>query len=371
MTDICMVLIDNIRYDGRVRKEIGTLVRAGHQVELIVSDYGRTGSGGEELGINIHYIPMRLWSQSSMNLLEKLLFNLKAASIIKKIAPSYIHCHDLDCLLAGVWTKNKIKAQLVFDAHELFPEQWGGMKEKMWSCIERWCIRSCDYIIFPEKNRIAYFKTKYKNIPEPLLLQNFPRKSDILTENPDLFREIYPIERKQNIILCIGTIHPLWRNIEELIDSMTVCGDEFVLVIIGSFTNNRYKDDLYQRIDETGLKSRVFIHDTVPHDEIMRYMASADIGIAFYSNINLNNYYCASNKLYEFIALEKPVLTNDYPGLLQTVECFRQGICLTEVTPKSLVDAYMRACDPELVTPGANKYFWEDEEHILLQLYDK
>jgi hypothetical protein len=33
-----MVLLSNIRYDGQARKEIKTLVKAGNQFELIVSD---------------------------------------------------------------------------------------------------------------------------------------------------------------------------------------------------------------------------------------------------------------------------------------------------------------------------------------------
>jgi glycosyltransferase involved in cell wall biosynthesis len=367
-----MVLLSDIRYDGRARKEIKTLVKAGHQVELIVSDYSGTGIPDEDLKINIHYIPMRLWSRASINFFEQFLFNQKAASIIKAINPTHIHCHDLNTLSSGIWAKEKTKAKLTFDAHELYPESLGGVKGSVWNYIERIGVKRCDYIVIPEKNRIKYFKRKYSNIPEPFLLQNFPRKADILTENIDIFRKTLPIDKKQKIILHTGTMHPR-RHIEELIDSMPLCNEEFVLILLGGLrkTYAQYKELLHKKIHNLGLSGRVFLLNSVPHVDIIRYMASADIGTAFYSNININNYYCASNKLYEFIALEKPILTNNYPGLLENVERFRLGVCLSEVTPKSLAKAYIDAHNPELVNLGAKKFFWEDEEYVLLQLYDE
>ena len=371
MADICMVLKGNIRYDGRVRKEISTLVSAGHHIELIVPDLNKTCSDGTELGINIHYVPLKIWSTASMNFLENLLFNRRAASIIKKLKPTHIHCHDLDSLLAGVWVKETVKAALIFDAHELYPESWGGTREKIWGYIEKLCIRSCNYIIMPEKNRITYFKGKYPHISKLFLLQNFPRRRDIPNGQLDLFRSIYPIGKEQKIILYTGSMEPSRRNIGELIDSMAMCGKEFVLMILGGTRSNSSKEAFHKRINHLGIEDRIFIHNAVPHKNILQYMASADVGTAFYRNSNINNYYCASNKIYEFIALEKPVLTNNYPGLLETVERFRQGVCLAEITPKNLTEAYIQAIDPGLIIPGAKKYFWEDEEHILLQLYDR
>jgi glycosyltransferase involved in cell wall biosynthesis len=365
-----MVLIGNIHFDGRVRKEIATLIKAGNKVDLIVSDYRKNQSGGEDLGVQIHYIPTKIWTNTLMNLWENWSFNCKAAAIIRKINPTHIHCHDLPSLASGVWAKKKTRSKLVFDAHELYPESWGGIKERIWEYIEKKFIKSCDSIIMPEKNRIAYFKKKYPEVCEPILLQNFPRKKDISTMKFDLFREKYPINREQKIILHTGYIAP-GRNVEELVDSMTMCGSEFILILLGGARKNYdgYRKFLYTKINNYGLLNRVFIHESVPHTEILKYMASADVGTAFYRNTNMNNYYCASNKLYEFIALGKPVITNNHPGLLESVEQYQQGICLEQVNPEILAKSYARANDPKHVTPGAKKFFWEDEEYSLTQLY--
>ena len=367
MTHIGMVLLGDIRYDGRVRKEIDTLVRAGHNIELVVADFSRNASGGEDLGVKIHYIPITLHGNPLKNFFEQILFNRRAASVLRNMHPTHVHCHDLTSLLAGLWAKKKLKAKLVFDAHELRPESLWGIRARVWSYIEKRTIGSCDDILMPEKNRITYFKKKYPHIPEPLLLENFPRERDLPTQKFDLFRSIYPIRKNQTIILYIGSITPQ-RYVEELIESMMICSNQFALVILGS-TFKGYENILQKKIRQMNLTNKIFLHPPVPHSDILRYMASCDIGIALYRNDNINNYYCASNKLYEYIALNKSVLTNNYPGLLEVIKIFNQGVCLEDVNSESLAKAYVYLVDSTYVTPGRRKFFWEDEASVLTQLY--
>ena len=369
MADIVMVLLEDIRYDGRVRKEVGTLVRAGHRVELVVADYSNSRSDGADLGVTIHYIPRRIWSSPWRNFLAKLSFNLKATSVIKQLKITHIHCHDLETLLAGIWSKQRTGATLILDAHELIPESMYGLKKLIWNSIEKRCIKKCDRIIIPEKNRINYYKNKYPYIRQPLLLENFPKQSDIPTEKINIFREIYPINESQKIILYTGILRSK-RHIEDLIHSMNMCEEEFALVILGNAFKG-YEETLREKINQLDLADRIFLHGAVPHTEILRYMASCDIGTAIYANTDLNNYYCASNKLYEYIALEKAIVTNNYPGLLETVQAFNQGVCLAEITPKSLAESYAKAADSNLVKPGTKKYFWDGQEEILLHVYEK
>jgi glycosyltransferase involved in cell wall biosynthesis len=368
MAHIGMVLLGDIRYDGRVRKEIGTLRSAGHDIELVVADFRGDASGGEDLGVKIHYIPTTLHKNPLENFFEQILFNRRAASVLQRIRPSHVHCHDLASLLAGRWAKKKLNAQLVFDAHELKPESLEGIRARFWGYVEKSSITSCDRILMPEKNRITYFKKKYPHIPEPLLLENFPRERDLPAQKFDLFRSIYPIEKDQCIILYTGSIAPQ-RYVEELIESMVMCESRFTLIILGRAYKG-YEETLQRKIRDMSLTDRAFLHPAVPHSEILQYMASCDIGLAFYRDDNINNYYCASNKLYEYIALEKSILTNNYPGLLEVVERFKQGLCLDDVSPRSLAKAYPYAIDPGHVTPGVKKFFWEDEADVLTQLYE-
>jgi len=367
MARICMVLRGDIRYDGRVRKEIATLHRYGHAIELIVSDFTGMRLGGDDLGVPVHYLHCRISQNPAANFADQILFSYKAARIARRLRPTHIHCHNLQGLLAGVWAKRTTNAKIVFDAHELMPESLDGARRKVWDLIERRSIFYSDHILMPESNRIAYFENKYVGIPKPVLLQNLPRRDDIPQGTFDVFRETYPITREQTIVLYTGLIAP-GRCVDELIEALMMCDPRFVLVVLG-FAYKNYAETLKQRIKELDLSNRVFLHDPVPNTEIIKYMASCDIGVALYRNTDINNYFCAPNKVYEYIALGKPIITNDYPGLVEAVKKHGQGICTGSLSPTVLAESCERAADRSVVKGGRRKCFWEEQEGILLKIY--
>lgn len=367
MTKVVMVLIGNIKYDGRVRKEIASIKSANISVELIVTDYQDSEDAGDELGIKIHYIKAKKHSAPILNFIDSLIVNYKASRLLKKISPEFVHCHDLNTLLSGVLYKKSGLGKLVYDAHELFPESLGGTREKIWDFIERYCISSCDKIIMPEKNRAKYFMKKYSTKAEIGILENFPRECDIENVEKDILRKSLAISDEKIIVLHTGSISP-GRYVEELIDALAISPREIVLVLIG-ISWGGYDQILRRKIDNKNLRDRVFICPPVPHSRILSYIASCDIGTAFYRNTNLNNFYCASNKLYENIALCKPVLTNNYPGLIETVGKNNLGVCVEQIDAESLADAILKAIDLRSTLRTSDEYLWEKQHGLLAELY--
>jgi glycosyltransferase involved in cell wall biosynthesis len=367
MAHIVMTLIGNIEYDGRVRKEIATLRDADHSVELFVSDFSGQQAGGEGLQIPIHFIPMKLRRTAAGNFAEQLLFNLRAYRKIRKIAPDYIHCHDLTALLAGALAHSPGKNVLIFDAHELLPESMGGAKRKIWGFIEKFCVRRTDIALLPERNRLEYFSKKYPFLKDLRLLENFPRRQDLPARKSDALREKFGIPADKTIVLHTGAIAPA-RHVDDIVDAIARCDGSIVAVILGlSFKG--YAETVQSKINELELNDRVFLHGPVPHSEMLNVMAACDVGTALYRNDNVNNYYCASNKLYECIALGKAVVTNDYPGLQNVVADNRLGICLARVDADSLADAFQRAADETELALGSRAYYWEDQAAALTGIY--
>lgn len=367
MSHIIMTLIGNIQYDGRVRKEIATLRDAGHRVELIVSDFSGKQSGQQGLNIPIHFIPITMRTSALGNFLEQLRFNLRASRLIKELSPDFIHCHDLTALLAGTLAHRKVNCHLIFDAHELLPESMGGIKEKIWERIERFCVKQVDTVIMPEVNRIRYFQNKYPGLKDIRLLENFPRQADLPQANSGYLRQRFPIPSENKIILHTGAVAPA-RHIEEIIDAVAMCPANISAVILG-LTFKGYDSHVQDKIVALGLQDRVFLHGPVPHSEMLNIMSSCDIGTAFYRNSNLNNYYCASNKLYECISLGKAVVTNDYPGLIEVVQNNKLGVCVKEMTPQALAVAFLEAADDDNLQLGAKSYFWESQASVLTDIY--
>jgi glycosyltransferase involved in cell wall biosynthesis len=108
----------------------------------------------------------------------------------------------------------------------------------------------------------------------------------------------------------------------------------------------------------------------VPYEGIPALLEAYQIGIALYKNTNLNNYYCAPNKVYDYLMSGMAVIANDYPGLRKVLEDERLGACVSEVTPASIAEAVERIVSEQrwnqITDEVRQRYSWEAQEGKLL-----
>lgn len=363
MKTIAMLLIGNIDTDGRVQKEIASLKARGHSVTLIQWAYTGAKSDREQLGVDIIHYPHSLVKSATRNFLRQIRFNFFALGHLKRLCPNIVQCNDLHTLIAGFLFRHR--AQIIYDAHELFSETQKGLRKIIWGLLERIMVPACHAYIQPEKNRRTYFAQKY-HLPESsiALVENFPLGKYPFSGRNRLRKRLSIAEDKK-IVLYTGVLGA-GRNIENMIRSMSLLDSQFVLVLIGP-TFKGYDENLVDLVANLHLQSRVKFHPAIPNVEMLDYINSGDIGLVFYENINLNNYWCASNKLYEFIFCGKPVITNDYPGLKEVVEKNQLGVCLSDSTPELIANAVK---DVEKMEPAAHEpYVWERQEEEYLELF--
>lgn len=364
-----MLLIGNINTDGRVQKEIATLKAAGHRVVLI--QWGHTGTkvDRERLGIDLVEYPHLLVKSAARNFLRQLQFNFWALARLRDIKPDIVQCNDLNTLIAGALYSRH--ARIVFDAHELFPESQDGARKAAWSLIERLTVPRCHAFIQPERHRRAYFAKKHGLKEDGIaLVENFP-SGRYPFSGRDRLRERFAIPRGTRILLYTGVLGP-GREIESMIRAMALLDDRYALVLLGPAFKG-YEKDLEAVTAQLGLGGRVHFHPPIPNAEMLDHIAAGDIGLVFYRNSSLNNYWCASNKLYEFIYCGKPVITNDHPGLLEVVAKNRLGACLSETTPEGIAAAVRALPEPgtgPAAGPGQQcPYLWERQEDAYLALF--
>jgi glycosyltransferase involved in cell wall biosynthesis len=363
MKKIAMLLIGNIDTDGRVQKEIASLRARGHSVTLIQWPYTGAKSDKERLGVDILDYPHLLVQSATRNFLRQIHFNLFALEHLKRLRPDIVQCNDLNTLIAGYLFRHR--AQIIYDAHELFSEAQKGLRKIIWGLLERIMVPACHAYIQPEQNRRTYFARKY-DLPESsvALVENFP-SGKYPVSGRNRLRESLPIAEDKKIVLYTGML-AAGRKIEDIIQSMSLLDSRFVLVLIGP-TFKGYDKKLVDLVANLRLQDRVIFHPEIPNVEMLDYINSGDIGLVFYENTNLNNYWCASNKLYEFIFCGKPVITNNYPGLKEVVEKNQLGACLSDSTPELIANAIKEA---EEMEPAAHEpYVWERQEEEYLGLF--
>ncbi len=363
MKKIAMLLIGNIDTDGRVQKEISSLKARGHSVTLIQWAYTGARTNQEQVGIDIVDYPYVLVQSATANFLRQIRFNFFALRHLKRLLPDIVQCNDLNTLIAGYLFRRR--AQIIYDAHELLPETQQGLRKLIWGFLERILVPACHAYIQAEKNRRTYFARKY-HLPESsiTLVENFPLRRYSFSGRNHL-RERFSIPEDKKIVLYAGLLGA-GRKIENMIQSMSLLKPQFVLVLLGP-TFKGYDKKLVDLVADLKLQERVKFHPAIPNTQMLDHINSADIGLFFYQNINLNNYWCASNKLYEFIFCGKPVITNDHPGLKEVVEKNRLGACLSDSTPELIAAAVKRVTEME---PAAHEpYVWERQEENYLGLF--
>ncbi|MCE7737882.1 MAG: glycosyltransferase family 4 protein, partial [Candidatus Heimdallarchaeota archaeon] len=161
---ILMLLSNPFRPDPRVYNEALSLVKAGHEVEVLAWDRLAQYPKNDVIdGIKI----TRVRNTRFMQLLPRDMVRLKffwrlayKIALTKKF--DVVHCHDLDTLPTGVKLKKKFDMPLIYDAHEIF----GYMLERdlpkfianYFLKLEKKLVNYSDHVITVTEKHEEYFK---------------------------------------------------------------------------------------------------------------------------------------------------------------------------------------------------------------------
>ena len=238
----------------------------------------------------------------------------------------YIMCCDLPVLPAAVYASKIKNIPLIYDAHELYPEQaiFPEEKREFYTQVEANFIKYPDLVITVNES-IAEEMAKRYEIKKPEVILNAldaPSSFDI-NKKYDYFREKLPIAKEQKIVLFQGGYSPN-RNLELFVKSAKyIKDDSVVLVLMGFGDFGQILEDIAKE-DKT-INKKVFFFPAVEQSVLLEYSASADVGIIPYPHIDLNSYYCTPNKLFEFIQAGLPMIANDSPELNRFVKANNIG----------------------------------------------
>lgn len=255
-----------------------------------------------------------------------------------------VQVHDLPALQAGAELARTWQVPLVYDAHELYPEQRSFSKAQRDICAisENKYIQHAD-LVFAVNESIAEEMAKRYQIDKPIVLTN--AIDPPLDFDPgvryNLLREKLHLPAERRILLLQGGFAP-HRNLNELVEAMAhVQTPDVDLVMMGFGDFGQILETEAQRL---GLASkRVHFLQAVPQSELLQHSASADMGIIPYPHVDLNSYYCTPNKLFEFIQAGLPMIANDSPELRRFVANEGFGIVHKMRSPRQIAHAIDQA----------------------------
>ncbi len=304
---ITMILFGFFPSDVRVRKEALTLTKAGHNITVLccaeesmqmtfskvrVPRVGKYSDWKGKLTVNQL---LKFWILSFHYLMIKRNFDI-------------LHCHDLTGLVPAVWYKLLFPhTEIVYDSHEIYPES---VREKLGNLItlpflmlEKFCVKFVNKIIgisLPQKKLMQ----KRYNIKHFLYIPNFPSKEEFFAGEKSLNEKI--------IIIYSGGILRN-RGYEQLVEAVSILSqkrDDFLVQLVG---DGPFRSTVEEMVKTEGLEPFIEIVGNVHYYKVRNYLINADIGIALYQPTP-NNDYGLSNKIFEYIACELPLIYPYYKG---------------------------------------------------------
>lgn len=361
--ELLFTFVGTLDYRGRLLKEISTFCQAGYACRLILGNIGERAVSGSRHDFPIKEYQVPAFRGKVRFFLGQLSFAWHAGAEIARSQAGTVLCLGLDSVLAGVVAKSRRRSlRLVFDSNELHLESINHrLKRAVWRPLQALAVRASDAILHAEPNRLDYFRKKYGGGGKhQVVIENFP------SYHPAVIRA-EPVRGEPLKVIYLGALGDD-RYTHELIAAGKAMEGKIDLDLVG-FATPEVMAELEGRYG-TQPAPNVRILPPVAYEDIPELLENYRIGIALYKNTNLNNYYCAPNKVYDYLMSGLAVIANDYPGLRRVLEEGGVGACVGEVTPVALREAIEKIQRNELwrnITEALRlKYSWGAQEGKLL-----
>jgi glycosyltransferase involved in cell wall biosynthesis len=366
-------ILDNpFTNDTRVSKEIRT-ISENFDIELILIARGNWKLPTEERresNVLIHRINLKsdlIKIPKLSTLLQIIEWHLRVNFQLNKLKPKLVHAHDIIPFISAIIYRIFTGCLLIYDSHEFQSEIkiakfWRKHTyrffEKVGSLLTDVFITVSDPI---EKNYKHLF-----NFKNPNIIMNCPPLYE--GEKNNYFREKFSLHQSDVIYLYQGAFVK-GRGIEIVLDTFeSLSGSQNHIVFMGF-------GPLEKLIKEKAeLFSQIHIHEAVTSDELLKYTASADVGITLTDYSCKNHLFSMPNKFFEYIQASIPIICTNLVKVREIIDRHQIGIVVEEITATNLKSAIQMMGPKHLLLKSnikslKNKFIWENEEKKLIRIY--
>jgi len=170
------------------------------------------------------------------------------------------------------------------------------------------------------------------------------------------------------VIVYTGTIRRAW-GIETLLKGIALAKNQIPnlqLVLAGQYQDKRYRDVVKNLIQELGLEESVKYLGFLPHEQVLDVIAEADVcAIPLLKHEVFKSAYPL--KLFEYMALGKPVVATDLACTRRVIQHGTNGFLVSSEKPEEwaavFLELYRNPALREQVAQNARKsiqeYDWE------------
>ncbi|NLM19716.1 MAG: glycosyltransferase family 4 protein [Clostridiaceae bacterium] len=244
-----------------------------------------------------------------------------------------------------IYRKQK-KAKFIIDVRELYlMQEVGSFVSKIGCLLEKKINPKADIVIAANQERSKIMQEHYNLAKLPLVFENvralsFPENYQGL-EQAGISEEILQSLAQPKFKLISTSGCSISRTNDVLVRAVSQFQDSVNLYLVGSYGIEDCAA-VENLISELSLNNVFIIKENLHEGELKDFIQRCDVGVVNYHMLDLNNTYCASGKIYEFLAENKPVITTENPPLKNMVNKYKIGVADNQYSGaiKKLLDNY-------------------------------
>ncbi len=381
---VCMYLRIHIPVtsDGRVMREATALVNEGYDVTIVDVVSDKNAPAEENIqGIHVKHMVKPRWLAPTRKLLKPLQSLEKmvvSALTLMKVPTDVYHAHDLNTLPACFLAAMLRRKLLIYDAHELPLSQLDRTRKPRLRALLVWLLTAimarCAGVITVSPPIVQEIRKRYaaSNIT---LIRNTPTYQ--LVEKNDLLRQHLGLSSEVRIALYQGNIQAD-RRLDNIVRAAAFLQPNVVIVLMGRIADNTISD-LEELARKEGVTERIRILPPVLYNELLKWTASADIGLIIYSpELSLNVQMCLPNKLFEYLMAGLPVLATSLDAVADVLHTYDVGHIVPSCSSQDIAHAInlmledreeLERMRHNALRAAQQDLCWEQEHFQLLRLY--
>ncbi|MCD8377798.1 MAG: glycosyltransferase [Candidatus Gastranaerophilales bacterium] len=305
-----MIVYNVLRTDARVMRAANSLKN-----EFDITLIGLGDDDYKVPGIDVVEIEL---NKKSSNLSRYLDFCHKGFKIIRNGNYDVLYAHDFYSAVFVCMLKRKID-KCIYDAHELIiPEDGKNMsaRSNLFYHLEKKALRYTNITICASDERAQLMQEHYQLSLLPYVVKNISVLSNDYVAEDIFSPEFRTFMEKDGYTLVYAGNLSGGRRIETVFNLAINSKNNVKVLIIG---DGDAKEKLLKYASEA-LPGKFLFVGSIPYNMLGAYLSKCDIGFLNYPPSNLNNTFCAPNKVYEYASVGLPIIAEYNPTLVTLIQ---------------------------------------------------
>ena len=368
---ICYIRSTSIINDSRATKEIESLINDNYEMYIIgwdrdrrINDYNNFKILNKKIKCSFFKFHST-YGESKKNVIGLLLFQIYLFIILIKNNKKYkyIHACDFDCGFISNVIAKICNKKLIYDMYDYYTDSRPMPKklEKIVNKLENNIINNAEVSIICGEWR----KKQIKN--------SNPKKLVIIHNTPNLetikYKKMIKSNSNKTKIVYVGILQD-YRLIMETVNE--IAKNENYELHIGGF--GKYEEQIKT---QAKLHKNIFYYGSLKYSDVLCLEKDCDILLATYDPNIKNHKYSAPNKVYEAMALGKPIIVCHKTGIDELVVKNKTGFAINYNATDLIQKLNEISKDKKLLKNISlnakkvydEKYNWKIMEERLLNIY--